>query len=74
MKNHIWRFITYIKNSIVREIEEDKLFLISRYVIDVMQYHTNSKRMNWYNSEIRKWFNSDFIQNSFEEGLSDVLC
>lgn len=58
---------------IVREIEEDKLFLISRYVIDVMQYHTNSKRMNWDNSEIRKWLNSDFIQNSFEEGLSENI-
>jgi len=58
---------------IVREIKEDKLFLISRYVIDVMQYHTNSKRMNWDNSEIRKWLNSDFIQNSFEKGLSENI-
>lgn len=58
---------------IVRDIKDDKLFLISRYVIDVMQHHINSKQMNWYNSTIRKWLNSDFIQNAFGEPLAENI-
>lgn len=46
---------------IVMEIAEDRLFLISRYVIDVMQYHTANKRMPWDRSSIRSWLNTQFV-------------
>ena len=58
---------------VVMEIEEDKVFLLSRYVIDVVAYHTSSKQMHWYNSQVRKWLNSDFIQNAFGEQLAENI-
>lgn len=59
---------------IVMDIENDKLFLISRYVIDIMKYHKNSKQKMWYASEVRKWLNSEFIRTSIpSEFLGNII-
>lgn len=41
--------------------------LISRYGLDLKQYHTDQKPVTWETSWIRSWLNNDFYQISFSD-------
>jgi len=58
---------------IVKEIEDDRLFLISRYVIDVMAYHNSNKKILWAQSQVREWLNTSFINQAFESVWHDRI-
>ncbi len=49
---------------VVLSRKEDKLLLLSRYIIKKMRFGTNHL---WETSEVREWLNSDFYTNSFND-------
>lgn len=52
---------------IVLDADENKVFLASEYVLDVMPY-SKSGVCQWENSDIRKWLNESFLSTAFTEG------
>lgn len=53
---------------IVLRNENNKLLVVSKYVIDLQQYHSSDDEpITWEQSEVREWLNSEFIDNAFTE-------
>ena len=50
---------------IIYRIEDDGLFLLSKYGLDAKQYHTKREYVFWGNSDIRKWLNNEFYNEAF---------
>jgi len=54
--------------------EEDRVLLISKYVLDCQQFNTEINRENpWSDSSIRKWLNETFIKNAFNTIEIDAI-
>lgn len=51
---------------IVLDVQDNKAFLLSCYVLDNMMY-TNSKKNSWEFSYLRKWLNEDFLTMAFTQ-------
>ena len=51
---------------IVLERDGNKLFLLSKYVLDKHCYAKKYK-VDWVDSDIRRWLNNDFFANAFDE-------
>jgi hypothetical protein len=56
----------------VLDIDGDSALLISRKLLDCVQYHSRETAVAWGNSDIRWWLNSSFYQNAFNE--SEKSC
>lgn len=41
--------------------------LVSRHGLDTMPYNTDSKLITWEKCSVRKWLNSEFLKNAFNE-------
>ncbi len=52
---------------IVLDVQDGKALLLSRYVLDAMQYNTEKKDMTWEKCTLRKWLNGDFLHAAFTE-------
>lgn len=55
---------------LVLDQQDDKLLVISKYILDVKKYNETGERgeeITWENSTIRKWLNEDFVQEAFNE-------
>ncbi len=53
--------------------EDDKLLLITDYVIDVKDYHTTKSLISWENCSLRKWLNDDFKTTALTEEQKKIL-
>ena len=54
--------------------ENGKALLISKYALDCKPYHENSCSITWENCTLRKWLNSEFINNAFsEEEIAEIV-
>ena len=51
----------------VIEKTEDKVFVISEYVLDSRRYHNNYDEIGWSESELRAWLNGEFLSSAFSE-------
>lgn len=80
--NEILSFGVYKNEAIdweIKEIKDDKIFLVTKNIIDSKPFDTNinvSKYGNnkWIDSELRKWLNTDFYNNAFsDEEKSKIL-
>ena len=51
-------------------VENDRVLVISKYVLDTMEYTKNDRRGNsystWETCSLRKWLNDDFYNEAFE--------
>ena len=48
--------------------EEDKVLLLSKYILDVKPYHEGGgHNITWKTSSIRKWLNNDFYTTVFND-------
>ena len=56
----------------VLDIDGDSALLISRKLLDCVQYHSRETAVAWGNSDIRWWLNSSFYQSAFNE--SEKSC
>ena len=59
---------------IVLDVQEDRLLLISRYVLDCLSYCSRQKTVAWENSTVRSWLNKQFLNTAFsKEEQSSIL-
>lgn len=54
-------------NWYVLEKEENRVFVISQYFVDVMSYDDNGKDNYWMNCSLRTWLNDTFLNDAFTE-------
>ena len=52
---------------------EDEITLISRYVLDYVQYNKEFKPVTWSGCFLRKWLNDDFYNSAFSEDEKNSL-
>ena len=45
--------------------ENNRLLVISRYVLDCLQYNTEKTDTTWNTCSLRKWLNGDFLDEAF---------
>lgn len=58
---------------IVLDVEEKRALLFSRYVLDVVRYNEDTKRVPWKDCTLRKWLNKDFYQNAFTASEQSLI-
>ena len=52
----VWRIL---------EKREDRMFLLSRDVLDLQKYASDKKTVTWGKSSVRTWLNESFLMNAF---------
>lgn len=67
-------FGSYEQGEGVQEIEwtvldkqDGKLFLISKYALDMRSYHDKSSDITWENCTMRGWLNGEFFNTAFNQ-------
>lgn len=60
---------------IVLDVQEDKVLLISKYVLDVIPYNKTNANVTWASCSLRKWLNNNFLKSAFskEEQAAIIL-
>lgn len=68
----------------ILNIENNKIFVVSKYAIDVQPYDTemiidfknreSSSKANWKDSTLRKWLNNEFLISAFSIKERECLC
>ena len=51
----------------VMKKEENKVLLLSKYVLDERPYNKKFEEVTWETSDIRRWLNSDFYTTAFND-------
>ena len=51
----------------VLDIEDDKIFVLSEYVLDCQPVYLGNDDYTWKTSDLRKWLNSDFVSKAFNK-------
>lgn len=54
----IWRVIA---------VEEDKILLLSEYLLDARHFHGETEEICWESCDLQKWLNSEFYNQAFNE-------
>ena len=57
----------------VLDIKNGKALLISKYALDCKPYNQNNCNITWEECTLRKWINSDFINNAFSEEEQQII-
>ena len=52
---------------LVLDKTEDRILVISRYILDRHQYHRELTAADWESSSLRKWLNDEFYDAAFSE-------
>ena len=52
---------------IVLKVEKDKVFVVSKYVLDCKHYQNSSVAVTWETCDLRKWLNNDFYNTAFSD-------
>lgn len=59
---------------IVLKKESNKALLLSKYILDCVQYHWNCRdNFTWETSDIRKWLNKEFMMRTFSPKELNLL-
>ena len=58
---------------IVLEKNENKFLLISKYILDKIQYDEEHGFNDWNNSTLRNWLNSNFYEETFDEEEKSII-
>ena len=58
---------------LVLDRRDNKLLVISKYILDVQPYNTDDPYNTWETSTLRKWLNSDFINAAFTAGEKAMI-
>ena len=58
---------------IVLEKNENKFLLISKYILDKIQYDEGLGFNDWNNSTLRNWLNSNFYEETFDEEEKAII-
>ena len=72
-----WQTNNEVKEPIewlVIDEKDGKTLLLSKYSLDCKPYHENSCDITWEECTLRKWINSDFINNAFSEEEQQIIA
>ncbi len=58
---------------IVLDVQDNKSFVISLFVLDAKPYESDNKYITWEDCTLRKWLNHIFLQNSFTENEQSAI-
>lgn len=58
---------------LIVEKEEDKVLLVKSEPINGYAYHNENKKITWADSSLRTYLNTDFIEETFYEKMSDKI-
>ena len=58
---------------LVKDVQEDKALLLSRYGLDVKPYHTELEDVSWETCYLRRWLNGEFLNTAFNEEEQRVI-
>lgn len=58
---------------IVLDQKEDRILLLSRYVIDGKRYHSARTDITWESCDLRDWLNHEFFQTAFSEKQQEQI-
>ena len=50
-----------------KDLDSGKALLVSKYILDTSSFGTSLFSIDWENSDIRKWLNSNFYNEAFNE-------
>lgn len=59
---------------VVLEVKGDKIFLLSRYILDALPFNTDLNGNAWNTSSLRAWLNNDFREIAFSEKEKQTIC
>ena len=59
---------------IVLEEENNKVLILSKYVLDYAPYNYERSKVSWENSSVRQWLNSEFKTTAFQEEEQKGIC
>lgn len=51
----------------VLQIEDNRILMLSHYILDYQPYHSVDEKITWENCSLRKWLNNDFYNDAFNE-------
>ncbi|MBQ4110688.1 MAG: hypothetical protein IJC74_07370 [Clostridia bacterium] len=58
---------------LVLEKQDDLIFVISKYAIDCQPYNAVYANVTWETCSLRKWLNSEFINNAFSNAEKEMI-
>ena len=58
---------------IVLAVEDDKVLLISRYVLDGQEFGSYDDITTWETSSLRSWLNNEFLNNAFTKEEQKII-
>ncbi len=58
---------------VVLEKENDRLLVISRYVLDCQKYHSSRSNTTWENCSLRSWLNNTFLNEAFRKEEQSMI-
>lgn len=58
----------------VLAVEEERVLVLSRFVLDMQPFHTENVVMRWENSSLRSWLNGEFMEAAFDEEELEAIC
>ncbi len=58
---------------LVLDIQDNKLFVISKCALDSKQYHTEYVAVTWEDCALREWLNNDFLNAAFSEEEKAII-
>lgn len=58
---------------VVLDQKEDRILLLSRYVIDGKRYHSVYADITWENCDLRDWLNHEFFRTAFSEKQQEQI-
>ena len=58
---------------IILEKDEDKLYVISKYILDYKPFNEKFTNVTWETSTLREWLNDSFYLSSFNENEKEMI-
>lgn len=57
----------------VLAVQDDKVFLVSRYGLDVHLFHNTDADVTWSNCDMRRWLNGSFLSSAFSSSEQSAI-
>jgi len=58
----------------VLAVEDDRVLVISRYVLDMKPFHTENDTTRWEDCSLRIWLNGEFMSAAFDTEELNAIC
>ena len=59
---------------IVLAKERNKALVISKYALDIQEYHVSNRGITWETCSLREWLNDDFFNTAFSADEQEIIA